>query len=235
MEGKMISAIILMNILYFTAKGNLIQNSMFLSPLVTINEQLFPFTVPGWNCTNYCELINCTLISLNCSGQALDLSSNSIEVVSQIFPTHMGPHSFQLLFLLPKRNSTLKTLLVYVNGVLIFSFNPIIDSDNLVYTYGSTVDLLEGNNNVTFTMSGYNDTCGFRLASVSVSQIIENTQSTESVQTNNLFVDNVIKSPFASNLIAFPASRILLGELVNLFISFDRLQLYYYHNRNYST
>jgi hypothetical protein len=37
-----------------------------------------------------------------------------------------------------------------------------------------------------------------------------------------------------TTIISIPGSRVILGELVNIFVSFDRFQLYAYHNRAYN-
>jgi hypothetical protein len=38
----------------------------------------------------------------------------------------------------------------------------------------------------------------------------------------------------AKTLTRIPGSRIFLGDIMSFFINFDRLQFYYYHDRNYS-
>ncbi len=46
-------------------------------------------------------------------------------------------------------------------------------------------------------------------------------------------IDTAINNSVVSSLVAIPCSRIIFGELVNTMISFDRMQLYYYHHRPY--
>lgn len=37
-----------------------------------------------------------------------------------------------------------------------------------------------------------------------------------------------------TDVVSIPGSRVFLGQTINIFVSLDRMQLYYYHNRNYS-
>lgn len=74
-------------------------------------------------------------------------------------------------------------------------------------------------------MAGANGVYGFRLISVEVKRIIEGSDAT---------INSLIGNSATKSVIAFPGGRFLLGELMNAFVSLDRLQLYYYHNRNYS-
>lgn len=39
---------------------------------------------------------------------------------------------------------------------------------------------------------------------------------------------------FLEEIVSFPGSRVILGELVGFLVSLDRFQLYAYHNRIYS-
>jgi hypothetical protein len=52
-------------------------------------------------------------------------------------------------------------------------------------------------------------------------------------ETANL-IQSALGNSFTAGLVQLPGSRILFGDLMSFSINFDRLQLYYYHNRNYS-
>lgn len=70
------------------------------------------------------------------------------------------------------------------------------------------------------------DGSGFNLNNISLSRI-EDTFFEE-------FVNTSLQNSFITNLISVPAYRTLFGEVANFFVGLDRLQLYFYHKRNYS-
>lgn len=48
------------------------------------------------------------------------------------------------------------------------------------------------------------------------------------------FVNSSLVNEITVALVQTPGSRIFFGDVMSFFVNFDRLQFYYYHNRNYS-
>ncbi len=90
-----------------------------------------------------------------------------------------------------------------------------------------TIKLKEGYNKISFTSEGRNDSFGFRIFDIKIRRVIDS--EIESLH-DKLFNANSI----LFNIGAIPCARIIFAELVNFMISFDRMQLYYYHHRTYS-
>jgi hypothetical protein len=104
-----------------------------------------------------CELQDCKafgsfMLWLNlpfpiCQGQTLDLNSDqSNEEVSQIFYATPSLHTLRFNYIFPTRIANLKTLKVYLNGVLIFRFSPQVEGSAEIYLFESVVQLMEGQN-----------------------------------------------------------------------------------------
>ncbi len=51
----------------------------------------------------------------DCPSQSIDVSSNSIEVISQIFEAQAGEHNLNVKFLLPISSAAKKILVVMIN------------------------------------------------------------------------------------------------------------------------
>jgi hypothetical protein len=47
-------------------------------------------------------------------------------------------------------------------------------------------------------------------------------------------VNRTILSDFAAIMTKVPGSRVIFADLMAFFVNFDRLQFYYFHDRNYS-
>jgi hypothetical protein len=71
-----------------------------------------------------------------------------------------------------------------------------------------------------------NDVFGFSINNVSLIAITEN--------EIDLILSATIFHPIATTMIEVPGYKTLFGDLASLFVNFDRIQFYYYHNRNYS-
>jgi hypothetical protein len=90
-----------------------------------VNHYYFSQSILGWNCSNYCEIINCyelnwlllnwNVFSGDCPSQAIDTSSSSNEVISQIFEAQAGDHVLDIKFLTPMQLARLKILVVLIN------------------------------------------------------------------------------------------------------------------------
>ena len=97
----LISFVISLNAETISALGdNLVMNHDFSLPNILplgVRQKTFAHSIPGWNCSSHCEIVNCDLNNLalqklnnnmfsgDCPSQALDTSSLNIDVISQIF------------------------------------------------------------------------------------------------------------------------------------------------------
>ena len=112
---------------------NLLQNSYFTQPALPSNYLmgLYNLEIPGWHCSIQCEIDNCKKANAmftfgNCYNQILDLNSQNIETVSQLFAVVSDDrHLLNFTFLYPVYQAAQKTLLIRLNGELVFSFCPI--------------------------------------------------------------------------------------------------------------
>ena len=99
-------------------------------------HRIFSQSILGWNCSAYCEIIDCYLFTLHvqswnanvffgdCPSQAIDTSSSSNDVISQIFEAQAGDHVLNVKFLTPINSARLKILVVLINEQIIYKFHP---------------------------------------------------------------------------------------------------------------
>jgi hypothetical protein len=86
------------------------------------------------------------------------------------------------------------------------------------------VEAVDGRNVVTFANLGLADGLGFRINNVSLVRMIdENYETILKVFSEDLSFINTV-----------PGFRTVFRGALTFMINFDRLELYIYHNRNYS-
>ncbi len=124
-----------------TLGPNLLVNHDFSSPSIYQSgvSWIYLTEVPGWSCSNICEYNGCqaTNKELNlyrypgthgfmgdCKTQALDLSSSSIQRVSQQFWAQAGQYILSITFLLPISRPTKKILVILINDIIVFRYHP---------------------------------------------------------------------------------------------------------------
>lgn len=73
--------------------------------------------------------------------------------------------------------------------------------------------------------AGY-DVYGFSINNVSLVAVTEDWIDT--------ILNATLFNPIAASLIQVPGFKTIFGDLASLFVNFDRIQFYYYHNRSYS-
>lgn len=103
---------------------NQLVNGNFSLPVVS--SYSFLTSIPGWSCTTFCELCNCSmvrdlyarggLISVDCGEQVIDLDSNGLlETVSQIVELKAGEHQLEFDYYFPFKSANSKRLFVHLN------------------------------------------------------------------------------------------------------------------------
>ena len=113
-----------------TLGTNLLINHDFSMPNISslgVTHHYFSQSILGWNCSTYCEVVDCYRLnqqlqswntnkfSGDCPSQAIDTSSYSNDVISQIFEAQAGDHILDVKFLTPIELARLKILVVMIN------------------------------------------------------------------------------------------------------------------------
>jgi hypothetical protein len=63
---------------------------------------------------------------------------------------------------------------------------------------------------------------------------VNNIRLTKAIESLKSLVNSTILSDFTLFMIEIPGSRVIFADFMAFFVHFDRLQFYYFHNRNYS-
>ena len=90
---NIISTLVLLNFLWLASSNLLVNGDFSMTYLMGLNYKYVIGGVEGWNCTTKCEIDDCLKLnqyyqlqsSFNaaCTGQVIDLSSDSIQNVTQ--------------------------------------------------------------------------------------------------------------------------------------------------------
>lgn len=93
--------------------------------LGTKSYKYFPLSIPGWNCTNKCEVDDCFLLNeyyesigsynANCTGKIIDTISDNMENVTQQITLSSKAYQLSLNYYYPRVNALYKTFKVYFN------------------------------------------------------------------------------------------------------------------------
>lgn len=123
--------------LSYTLNQNLIINGNFSEPIVTQSNYFLgsPLSIPGWHCSDRCQIDNCTYKILlfvnnqapypNCTGQVLDIDAiGKIQNITQNIDLEYGYYALYFEYFWPFQFAYKKTLLVYFNDELIFTYKP---------------------------------------------------------------------------------------------------------------
>jgi hypothetical protein len=64
--------------------------------------------------------------------------------------------------------------------------------------------------------------------------VVNNIKLVKITDSMTSLVNNAFLNDFTVNMAKIPGSRVILTDFMSFFVNLDRLQLYYFHNRNYS-
>ena len=163
-------------------------NGDFSQPIVA-NTSYFigtPLSIPGWYCSDRCQIDNCTYRILqhvnqkrpfpDCTGQVLDIDAiGNIQNVSQTIDLGFGYYNLSFDYFWPFSNSYKKTFLVYFNDKLIFTYRPQLYTMIDTFNFSMIVIGKDSTNQLTFTETkdSYKtkDQVGFRITNVSLKLI----------------------------------------------------------------
>jgi hypothetical protein len=63
---------------------------------------------------------------------------------------------------------------------------------------------------------------------------VNNIKLIKTVDSLRSLVNNTFLNGFTTNMVKIPGSRVILTDFMSFFVNLDRLQFFYYDNRNYS-
>jgi hypothetical protein len=78
---------------------------------------------------------------------------------------------------------------------------------------------------MTTVLNGANDNCGFLVNNIKLTKVKSSTKD---------LINSTFMNDFVVIMSQIPGSRAILTDLMSFFVNLDRLQFYYFDNRNYS-
>jgi hypothetical protein len=116
---------------------------------------------------------------------------------------------------------------VYFNEEKVFSHTPTVGHLYLPFYFEKIVKGVVGVNTLRITTkrNSGTDNNGF---------FVNNIRLAKMANSHSSLVNNTLLSDAAVIISMIPGSRVVFMDLMAFFANFDRLQFYYFHNRNYS-
>lgn len=122
---KTVILLVIDNIFVEASSKNLIINGNFEMSSFTGSYHDFSGVIPGWTCTNICEVDDCLLLnqfwisigsySANCTGRAIDTIASNPENITQVLTLSAGHYLLSFNYYYPRTNAQSKTFKVFFN------------------------------------------------------------------------------------------------------------------------